>query len=408
MLRGSASPSTVTGIQVNAQGAAQNFGQNAFSRTSQQTFRDAGITAQYLWTISANKINELRFQYARRGLLYTYSPDPAGGDVAVNIPGFAFIGREPFSFVRRNEQRYQFTDNFLWARGSHIVKFGADVNHLPLTADFTVNFGGVYNFGEISPGAFGLPTTFGGLTVPNFSPGQAYGLGVPQVFIQGIGNPHQSFSNTALGLFVQDSWRLRPNLTLNYGARYDVEYTPVFSAVNEISRKAQDALGIVKGIPRDTNNIAPRIGLAWDPGNNGKTVIRSSYGMFYGHPLLALAFDSAVADGSGAPQFAWTGGAPAPCTSPAAGIANINATNIFQGLLGCLPPSFGYLPNEQRFNALLPNSIFINQNYLVCRLLLEKKKLYVRTQMGLIFGYSLVRDLGAARELRIGYALHVR
>ena len=205
MLRGSASPSTVTGIQVNAQGAAQNFGQNAFSRTSQQTFRDAGVTAQHTWTISANKVNELRFQFARRGLLYTYSPDPAGGDVAVNIPGFAFIGREPYSFVRRTEQRYQFTDNFLWARGSHIVKFGADVNHLPLTADFTVNFGGVYNFGEISPGAFGLPTTFGGLTVPNFSPVQAYGLGVPQVFIQGIGNPHQSFSNTALGLFVQDS-----------------------------------------------------------------------------------------------------------------------------------------------------------------------------------------------------------
>ena len=62
-----------------------------------------------------------------------------------------------------------------------MVKFGADVNHLPLTADFTVNFGGVYNFGEISPGAFGLPTTFGGRTVPNFSPVQAYGLGVPQV-----------------------------------------------------------------------------------------------------------------------------------------------------------------------------------------------------------------------------------
>src|SRR6266699_1496581 len=88
MLRGSASPSTVTGIQVNAQGPAENFGQNAYSRTSQQTFRDAGVTAQYLWTISAKKINEARFQYARRGLLYTFSPDPNGGNVAVNIPGF--------------------------------------------------------------------------------------------------------------------------------------------------------------------------------------------------------------------------------------------------------------------------------------------------------------------------------
>src|SRR3989454_2360939 len=329
MLRGGASPSTVTGIQVNAQGPTENFGQNAFSRTSQQTFRDASITAQYEWTISPTKLNELRFQYARRGLLYNFSPDASGGNVAVNIPAFAFVGREPFSFVRRTEQRYQFTDNFSWQRARHVVKFGADVNHLPLQADFTVNFGGVYNFGELSPGSLGLPTSFGAQAVPNFSPIQAYGLGIPQVFIQGIGNPHQSFSNTAVGLFIQDSWRMRQNVTLNYGVRYDVEFTPTFPAVNDISQRAQDALGITKGIPRDTDNVAPRIGLAWDPANNGKEVIRASYGMFYGHPLLALAFNSAVADGAGAPQFAWTGGSPAPRPSPAAGISEFHATNNF-------------------------------------------------------------------------------
>src|SRR5262249_28144305 len=80
MLRGGVSPSTVTGIQVNAQGPTENFGQNAFSRTSQQIFRDASITAQYLWTINPNQLNELRFQYARRGLLYDFSSDPRGGN----------------------------------------------------------------------------------------------------------------------------------------------------------------------------------------------------------------------------------------------------------------------------------------------------------------------------------------
>jgi hypothetical protein len=215
-LRGGASPSTATGIQVNAQGPSENFGQNSYSRTSQQTFRDASIMAQDLWTIGPTKVNEFRFQYARRGLLYNFSPDPLGGNVAVNIPGFAFIGREPFSYVRRTEQRYQFTDNFSWQHTSHMVKFGADLNYLPLIADFTVNFGGVYNFGELAPGSLGLPTTFNGHAVPTFGAVQAYGLGVPQVFIQGIGNPHQSFSNTALGMFIQDSWRIRPNVTLNY------------------------------------------------------------------------------------------------------------------------------------------------------------------------------------------------
>jgi Carboxypeptidase regulatory-like domain/TonB dependent receptor len=406
MLRGNASPSTVTGIQVNAQGPTENFGQNAFSRTSQQSYRDAGITAQDLWTISNNKVNEFRFQYERRGLLYNFSPGPGGGSVAVNIPGFAFIGREPFSFVRRTEQRYEFTDNFSWNAGKHSIKFGADINHLPLEADFTVNFGGVYNFGElqaqsISP-AFG---TLGGQAFPSFNPVQAYGLGVPQVFIQGIGNPHDAFSNNTVGAFVQDSWRLLPNLTLNYGVRYDVEFTPVFPAINAISQNAQDVLGITQGIPRDYNNVAPRVGLAWDPTKDGKTVVRASYGIFYDHPLLALAFDSDVADGTQAPQFAFTGGAPAACTGT--GIQNLNATNIFQGLLGCLPSSFGYLANEQRFNASLPNSVFVNENYLSSGVPLNILPFGFPTAKNFQYAYSEQAGLGVERDLGHEFALSV-
>ena len=53
--------------------------------------------------------------------------------------------------------------------------------------------------------------------LPNFRPVQAYGLGMPGDFIQGIGSPSDSFPNKPLGLFWQDSWRVRHNLTLNYG-----------------------------------------------------------------------------------------------------------------------------------------------------------------------------------------------
>src|SRR5205085_7501037 len=129
-----------------------------------------GITGQYTWTAAANKVNEARIQFARRGLLYNFSPDATGGNVAVNIPGFAFIGREPFSFVRRTEKRLQLTDNFSWQLGRHSVKFGADYNHLPLNADFTVNFGGVYNIGELQPASLGLPSTVGGVPLPSFNP----------------------------------------------------------------------------------------------------------------------------------------------------------------------------------------------------------------------------------------------
>src|SRR6185312_6653431 len=335
---------------------------------SQQTYRDLAITAQDAWVISNNKVNELRYEYSRRGLLYSFSSGPGGGDVAINIPGFAFFGREPFSFVNRTELRHEVSDNFTWSMGNHSVKFGGDVNHLPLTADFTVNFGGLYNFGALSATQLGFPSSIPGLgNVPGFSPVQAYGLGIPQSFVQGVGNPHDSFTNNTLGVFLQDSWRVKPNLTLNYGARYDVEFTPTFGAANAVSAAAQNALGITLVIPRDTNNVAPRIGLAWDPFKDGKTAIRASYGMFYDHPLLALAFDSDVADGSQAPQLILGGGSPlsGPCSSPLVGIAGLNsATNVFQGLLTCLPPNFGYLPNEQRFNASLPNSVFVNQNFL--------------------------------------------
>jgi hypothetical protein len=408
MLRGSASPSTVTGIQVNAQGPTENFGQNAYSRTSLQSFRDAGVTAQYLWTVSPTKVNEARLQFARRGLLYNYSPDPNGGNVAINIPGYAFVGREPFSFIRRTEKRAQFTDNFSWQHARHSIKFGADVNHLPLDADFTANFGGVYNFGELQPGSFGLPSSFGGQAVPNFSPIQAYGLGVPQVFIQGIGNPHDSFTNNTLGWFVQDSWRARSNLTLNYGLRYDVEFTPTFAAVNSISQQAENVLGITQGIPRDTNNFAPRFGLAWDPKNDGKTVVRASYGMFFDHPPLALAFNSDVADGSQAPQFAWAGGAPALCLNATAAIANnLNATNMFQGLLGCLPPNFGYLPNEQRFDALLSNSVFVNENYLAAGAPLAILPFGFPTGKDFQYAYSEQGNLTIERDLGHDFALNV-
>ena len=61
---------------------------------------------------------------------------------------------------------------------------------------------------------------------------------------------------------------------------------------------AQDALNVTQGFPRDTNNWAPRSGIAWDVTSNGKTVIRAAGGIYYDHPLLAVSFNSNIADGS--------------------------------------------------------------------------------------------------------------
>jgi len=406
MVRGALSPSDVTGIQVNAQN--QDFGQNAFSRTSTQNYHDGSIGVQDTWILGDNKINEARYQYSRRGLLYNFSRGPGGGDVAVNIPGVAFFGREPFSFVNRVEQRHQISDNFSLIKGRHSFKFGADINHLPVTADFTVNFGGIYNFGELN--ASSLSAIFTG--APSFSAVQAYGLGIPQVFIQGVGNPHDSFSMNTFGFFAQDSWRIRNNLTFNYGVRYDYELSPVFPAVNALSQTAQDALNITQGIPRDNNNVAPRVGLAWDPKGDGKTVVRSSYGIFYDHPLLALAFDSDVADGSQAPQFILFGGSPCNAGSSPSPI-NLNATNTFQGSLGnanCTPPGFAqglnYQSAQQRFNAT-PNapSLFTNQAYLGAGVPLISQPFGFPTGKNFQYGYA--EQAGLSIEHDLGHELAV-
>jgi Carboxypeptidase regulatory-like domain/TonB dependent receptor len=425
-LRVNGSPSTVTGIEVSGQD--QPFGQNAYSRTSQQTYRDIAGVVQDTATLGNNKVNEFRFQFARRGLSYFYNTAiPGGSDPAVNIPGYAYFGREPYSYIQRVEKRYQFTDNFSWTLGRHDTKFGGDFNYLPLKATFTVNYGGVYDFGSFNAAALGFVNPAPGL-LPNFpilSPVQAYGAGLPGDFIQGIGSPTDTFSNKPLGLFWQDSWRARHNLTLNYGVRYDIEFPPKFKPPQGLALPAYNALGLQKGIQTDKNNIQPRFGLAWDPKGDGKTVIRASYGIFYDHPLLGLYFLGDASDGSSSGQLAFAG------TSPCAGAgnpANLNAIPIFQGLLNqpnCTPSVFPqananlfYEPNQQQFQALnTPNSVFLNQNYLNLAqgtfLPLGFQPFGYPQAKNFVYAYSqqvnltLERDLGNGMAFSIAYNLNL-
>jgi hypothetical protein len=416
-LRANVSPSTVTGIEVS--GEDQPFGQNAYSRTSEQTYRDVAGVAQDTWTLGANKVNQFLFQYARRGLSYYYNTAiPGGSDPAVNIPGYAYFGREPYSYIQRVENRYQFKDDFSWSIGKHATKFGVDFNYIPITATFTVNYGGVYDFGSFNVAPFGFPSSF-----PSLSALQAYGAGLPGDFIQGLGSPSDSFSNKPLGLYWQDSWRVRPNLTLNYGLRYDVEFPPQLKPLQGLALAAYNELGLEKGIQTDWNNIQPRIGVAWDPKGDGKSVFRASFGMFYDHPLLGLYFLGDASDGSTSGQLAFGG------TGPCAGAGNpnnLNAIPIFQGLLPsasgsvsspCSPTTnpavlaaLNYLPNQQQFKAQnFPQSVFLNQNYLnpATFLPLGFQPFGYPQGKNFVYSYSEQVNLTYERDLGNGYALSV-
>jgi hypothetical protein len=429
-VRANVSPSLVTGIQVNAQN--QNFGQNAGSRTSNQHYRDIDIVGQHTTTFSSNLLNEFRFQFARRGLHYGFSDCSVGlcptsggladgGQVAVNITGFAFFGREPFSTVDRIERRYQWTDNVTLIQGKHTIKFGEDTNFIQLrskkTQIFELNFGGIYNFGSLDANPIvsallGAPIT----GLPQLTAIQAYGLGLPQNFIQGVGNSNSPFDNRTFGGYIQDSWRIAPKVTLNFGLRYDIEFTPTFAPANPTNVAAEKALGVVEGIPVFHNGVQPRFGIAWDPWGDGKTVIRAGGGIFYDHPLLAVAFDSTTADGARSSQLIAAGGSPSACgvfpsaVFPVCGgtadsPANLNAGSLFQGVLNPAAPAalapltIPYIASQQRFNAKSPTSVFINENYITAGFATPILPFTLPVSKDFQYGYATQANLSIERNL---------
>ena len=220
------SPSEVTGLESTSQN--QVLGQNSASRVGESHYRDVNVTFEHDTVLSDTAFNEFRFQFARRGLHFGYSPSEGGSDIGVNIPGYAYFGREPYSTVDRIERRYQFSDNGTITRGRHTFKVGVDFNLLQLRSSkqqiFELDFGGVVDFGSLSADTFGIPdsvTLPSGTTVniPGATSLQSYGLGIPTDYIQGIGSSNQPFNDIPIAFFAQDSWRATRKLTINYGLR---------------------------------------------------------------------------------------------------------------------------------------------------------------------------------------------
>src|SRR5262245_1997650 len=228
-------------------------GLNAASRGTELEDRDQTIALGEVATLSSRLANEARFQFTRSRL--AAAPNDLAGP-AISISGVANLGASSSSPTGRDIDLYEMVDNLTVERGAHSFKFGADFLYNRINIAF--------------PGATRGAFTFSSLA--NFHAGRY------AQFQQAFGEPSQFQSNPNFGVFALDEWRLRPSLTINAGLRYDVQWLP-------------DPIGT------DANNVAPRVGLAWAPGDR-KTVIRAGYGVYYERVPLRATSNALQRDGS--------------------------------------------------------------------------------------------------------------
>jgi hypothetical protein len=220
------------------------------------------------YTINPKTINETRFRYVREKVAQT----PVNTDPTLVVQGAFNGGGSGTGLSVDTQNRFELQNNTYMTLGKHSPKFGG---RLRFTRDYNSsnsNFNGNFTFGPrqiVTPNCTVTPqdnclTNVSGLeayqkTLMGLS--RAHGAG-PSSYTITTGAPAASVNAADVGLFVQDDWRLRPNITLSYGLRYE----------------SQNNIG-------DHADIAPRVGLAWGIGSDGKKpprmVLRVGYGIFY-------------------------------------------------------------------------------------------------------------------------------
>ncbi len=226
-------------------------GLNAVSRGTALRNRDQTAAASWQW-VGLTAFNEARSQFTR-SRLDAPANDPRGP--AVSISGIANLGTSTSSPTGRDLDVFQVADTVTVQRGAHLLKAGADFLHNGLTVVFPGALQGVYTFTSIE----------------NLQRG-AY-----QQFQQAFGAASLTQSNPNLGAFLQDEWAIAPALTLNAGLRYDLQLLPA-------------------PIRLDRNNISPRFGIAWAPGDR-RTVLRGSAGIYFDRIPLRATSNALQRDG---------------------------------------------------------------------------------------------------------------
>src|ERR1700690_4266515 len=269
----------VPGFPVGEDDRAQNFvaqETHIFSPTTVGVVRVSYLRNKFLLDQHINQTPAKNY-----GFQYVPTLPEAAGPPFIQVSGYSSVG-DPITGPRNTFQNtYVFSGSLSWVHGRHEAKFGGGLRLDQINALQGIATNGFFVFAPFP-----------------YSDGFASFLsGEPVVFLQGGGNFDRHIRDRAVNLFAQDTYKVTSRLTLNYGLRYELPFpsTETNNEVNLFVPGAQSKVipgapagllypgdpGVPAGlIPSQKTAFAPRVGLAWDPFGNAKTVISSGYGIF--------------------------------------------------------------------------------------------------------------------------------
>lgn len=260
--------------------------------------RAQNFVAQETHTFSPNLIGVARLSFLRNEFLldehlnhdspsslgFQYNPTlpVAAGPPFIQVNSYASVG-DPITGPRYTYQNtFDLSGSLNWVVGRHELKFGGGYRRDQINSVFGIATNGFFVF-----------TTF-----PYSDAFASFLSGQPVVFLQGGGNPDRHIRGNALDAYAQDTFKITPRLTLNYGLRYELPfpYTETNNLQNLWVPGAQSKVmptapagllypgdpGVPAGlIPTESHAFAPRVGIAYDPTGSGKWLISSAYGIYY-------------------------------------------------------------------------------------------------------------------------------
>ncbi len=276
-------------------------------------------------TVSPTRLNEAHFTYSREVRPRSATPSNVPPDTAM---GFATTFRfgHPFFLGPNIDEtiwRTQLKDNFSVVKGTHTFKVGGEWVHTVNTQVFRGFFEGRYIFDSVpsflryaspaGPGGFG-PQTVGCsngtyVTFPASCPAGTTPTGGPLLlYLQGAAldglatdaTGASDISNDEFAFFVQDTWKVTPNLTLNYGLRWEAQLMPETvdpTTTAYASILSDPAFPSDGDIPDQVAQFQPRLGFAWDVKGDARSVLRGNAGIYYARQNMLSQVGSVTTNG---------------------------------------------------------------------------------------------------------------